>query len=151
MDEKEAEKLARVVATECIGVRVRILNRVITNIFDRALQPLDLKLPQVNILVMLALYGKASPGDIGGVLQMEKSTVSRNLERMRNKGWIEVTGKDVGQSKVVSVTAKGRKLLKTAHVAWEKAQRETEGLLGDEGVRAVRKLHEIVNRAKAQA
>ncbi len=151
MDEKEAERLARVVAAECIGVRVRILNRVVTNIFDRALQPLDLKLPQGNILVLLALYGKTSPGEIGKVLLMEKSTVSRNLERMRKKGWIEITGKDDGPSTAVSVTAKGRKLLKAAHVAWEKAQREAAGLLGKEGVRAVRTLHDILKRAKAQS
>lgn len=151
MNEKEAEKLAKAVATECIGVRVRILNRVITNIFDHALQPLDLKLTQGNILVMLSLYGGASPGDIGKVLLMEKSTVSRNLERMRKKGWIDVAGRDDGQAQVVSVTAKGRKLLKAAHAAWEKAQEQASLLLGEEGVSAVHKLHETVQRKKMPA
>ncbi|MGE5808489.1 MAG: MarR family winged helix-turn-helix transcriptional regulator [Nitrospirota bacterium] len=150
MNEKEAEKLAKAVAAECIGVRVRILNRVITNIFDHALQPLDLKLTQGNILVMLSLYGGASPGDIGKVLLMEKSTVSRNLERMRKKGWIDVAGRDDGQAQVVSVTAKGRKLLEAAHVAWKKAQKEAIQLLGEEGVSAVHKLHETVSLKKAK-
>lgn len=150
MNKKEAEKLAKAVASECIGVRVRVLNRVITNIFDRALQPLDLKLTQGNILVMLSLYGQASPGDIGKVLLMEKSTVSRNLERMRKKGWIDVAGKDDGQAQVVSVTAKGRKLLEAAHTAWKKAQKEATQLLGEEGVSALHKLHETVSRKKAR-
>ena len=150
MDEKEAAKLAKTVAAECIGVRVRILNRVITNIFDRALQPLDLKLTQGNILVMLSLYGQASPGDIGKVLLMEKSTVSRNLERMRKKGWIDVAGKDDGQAQVVSVTAKGRKLLEAAHVAWKKAQKQAAELLGEEGVTAVRKLHDTLSQGKTR-
>ncbi|HEX9113062.1 MAG TPA: MarR family winged helix-turn-helix transcriptional regulator [Nitrospirota bacterium] len=150
MNEKEAEKLAKAVAAECIGVRVRILNRVITNIFDHALQPLDLKLTQGNILVMLSLYGGASPGDIGKVLLMEKSTVSRNLERMRKKGWIDVASRDDGQAQVVSVTAKGRELLKAAHVAWKKAQKEATQLLGEEGVSAVHNLHETVSRKRAK-
>ena len=54
MNEREAETLAKAVAGECLGYRVRLLNRVITNIYDRAMQPLGLKANQANILTMLS-------------------------------------------------------------------------------------------------
>jgi DNA-binding MarR family transcriptional regulator len=37
---------------------------------------------------MLTLVKRTRPGKIGRQLYMEKSTVSRNFERMRNNGWI---------------------------------------------------------------
>ena len=54
---------------------------------------------------------------------MEKSTVSRNLDRMRKKGWIEITNRDDGPSQVIGVTEKGAKLLAAVHAEWEKAQK----------------------------
>jgi hypothetical protein len=37
------------VASECVAVRLRMLNRVVTNIYDDALRSLDLKVSQMNI------------------------------------------------------------------------------------------------------
>ena len=148
MNEKEAAKLAKAVAAECIAVRVRLLNRVITNLYDRALQPLGIKVNQATMLVMLLLSGQAGPGDIGRVLLMEKSTVSRNIDRMRKKGWIGVAGKDDGLSQVITVTPKGRKLLAAVHVEWMKAQKKASHLLGDEGVSAIKKLHDTVRQTR---
>lgn len=148
MDEKEASKLAKALAAECIAGRVRLLSRVITNIYDRALQPLGIKINQANILVMLSLTDQASSVDIARVLSMEKSTVSRNVERMRKKGWVDVAGKDDGQTQVITVTLKGRKLLAAAHGEWKKAQKQAAELLGEEGVAAVLKIHDSLRREK---
>ena len=144
MDEREASILAKKIAAECIAYRVRFLNRVITNIYDRALQPLGIKINQANILTMLSLYDHASSTDIARVLSMEKSTVSRTVDRLRKNGWINITGNGDGPSQVISVTPQGRKLMAAAHTQWKKAQKQAAELLGEEGVAAVRKLHETV-------
>ena len=41
-----------------------MLNRVITNIYDNALRPLDLKVSQMNILVAAAKMGTARPIEV---------------------------------------------------------------------------------------
>jgi DNA-binding MarR family transcriptional regulator len=150
MTEKEASKLAKAIAADCIAVRVRLVNRVITNLYDHALQPLDIKINQATILVMLSCSGEASPGDIGRVLLMEKSTVSRNVERMRKKGWIDVAGKNDGSAQVITVTPKGRTLLAAAHVEWKKAQKQAASLMGNKGVAAVRRLHDALKQQKSR-
>lgn len=124
MDEIEASKLAQSVAEECIAFRVRLLNRVITKLYDQALLPLGIKVNQATILVMLSMAGKASPSDIAGTLLMEKSTVSRNVERMSKKGWIDVAARNDGASQVITVTQKGRNLMAATHVEWMKAQKK---------------------------
>ena len=142
MNEREASILAKAVATDCLGYRVRLLNRVITNIYDRAMQPLGLKANQANILTMLLCIGHASSADISRVLVMEKSTVSRTVDRMKKNGWINVEGHGNGPSQTITVTAQGRKLMAAAHEQWKKAQKQATELLGEEGVAAILKLHE---------
>jgi hypothetical protein len=42
------------IAQDCIAVRMRLLNRVVTKIYDDALRPLGIKTSQLNILVVTA-------------------------------------------------------------------------------------------------
>jgi DNA-binding MarR family transcriptional regulator len=150
MNGREATILAKSVAAECIAYRVRLLNRVITNIYDRAMKPLGLKVNQANILTMLSLADHASSADITRVLLMDKSTVSRTVNRMRKNGWISVVGHGDGPSQVISVTPQGRKLMAAAHAQWKKAQKQAAALLGEEGVAAVRRLHDTVRTGKTK-
>ena len=53
-----------VIARECLVVRLRMLNRVVTNIYDEALRPLGVKASQLNILVVTARLGLARPADV---------------------------------------------------------------------------------------
>lgn len=146
MDGSKVGKLAAIMADECLAFRVRALGRVITNIYDAALEQHGLTMNQATMLIMLSYVGKAGPGRIGKVLIMEKSTVSRNLDRMKKQGWIESAGGETGRDQIVTVTAKGRKLLAAFHPAWEKAQKQAEQLLGEKGVAAVHALHTAVRK-----
>ena len=49
------------IARSCIAVRLRLLNRVVTNLYDDALRPLGLKVSQLNLLVVTAKLGLARP------------------------------------------------------------------------------------------
>jgi DNA-binding MarR family transcriptional regulator len=141
MNKREALELSKTIAYECIAYRVRLLNRVITGIYDRALQPLGIKFNQANILTMLSLTERASSADIARVLLMEKSTVSRTVARMKKNGWISVEGQGEWPTQIITVTPEGRKIMAAVHEQWKKAQLEASELLGDEGITAVRMLH----------
>jgi len=144
MDEQKARELAKEAASQCIGLRLRFLSRVVSKIYDQALKPLDIKGNQATMLLMLFINGDSTPGKLGTALQMEKSTVSRNLERMRKKGWIGVSDRGHGSSQVITVTPKGKELLAAVHSEWAKAQHKASGLLGDEGVRALSTLYDTI-------
>ena len=151
MNPKETARLAETFASDCIAYRVRVLNRVITNLYDAVLKPFGITVNQTTILATLAMVSRARPGQIGRNLHMEKSTVSRNLERMRINGWIEVAAGDGGATRTVTVTPAGRNLLAALYPEWEKAQARAARLLGHEGVTAVRALHEAVGRKRRSA
>jgi DNA-binding MarR family transcriptional regulator len=122
------------IAKSCIAVRMRLLNRVITNIYDDALRPLNLKVSQFNILIVTAKLGIARPGRVCEILQLDTSTLSRNVERMRAHGWLEVVPERDARAQPFRLTTQGKRLIDRAVPAWEAAQRRSAELLGDEGV-----------------
>src|SRR5215204_1637442 len=133
-DAMEAERVQGVIdkiAGECVAVRLRMLNRVITNIYDNALRPLDLKVSQMNILVAAAKMGIARPLEVCEYLHLDVSTLSRNVERMKARGWLEVVHDEDGRSQPFQLTPQGRKLLEKAVPAWSEAQRQVKQVLGD--------------------
>jgi DNA-binding MarR family transcriptional regulator len=122
------------IARTCIAVRLRLLNRVVTNVYDEALRPLGLKVSQLNLLVVTAKLGLARPAQVCELLQLDPSTLSRNVERMRAHGWLEVVPGEDARTQPFRLTAQGERLIEKAVPAWEQAQRRATELLGEEGV-----------------
>ena len=135
-DENRAYEIAQTVANQCLAGRVRRLNRVVSNLYDRALQPYGIKINQASILVFLLVQGDSSPGEIGVRLQMEKSTVSRTIDRMKKSGWVDVDGGGPGQ--IIRVTALGKQLMSDSHDQWQSAQKEALALLGEDGAASLK-------------
>ncbi len=127
------------IAKTCIAGRLRLLNRVITNIYDDAFRPFGLKISQGNILILTGKMGVASPVQICEYLQLDISTLSRNVELMRKKGWLEIVSGEDARSHPFRLTAQGKRLIEKAIPAWEKAQEDARELLGDDFVSLLNK------------
>jgi DNA-binding MarR family transcriptional regulator len=134
MTNQNLERTVDTIARHCIAVRLRLLNRVVTSLYDTALRRLGLKVSQLNILVVAAKLGLARPAQVCDVLQLDTSTLSRNVERMRIKGWLEIVPEQDARAQPFRLTAPGRKLLERAAPAWEEAQGKAAELLGAEGL-----------------
>ena len=135
------------IASECLAVRIRLLNRTVTNIFDEALRPLKVKVSQLNVLVVVAKLGPISPGEASRRLNMEKSTLSRNVDRMRSRDWLKVSEGDSGRKQILEIAPAGRRLIEKALPFWMKAQAQTESMLGQRGARSI---HRAANTVWAQ-
>jgi DNA-binding MarR family transcriptional regulator len=123
-------RLARRIARGCLGMRVRLLGRVLSAIYDEALRPLGLNCAQLNLLVALGARGPVPAVELGRMLRVEKSTLSRNLRRLAAQGWIT-------QGREVALAPKGADLLRSAVPGWRQAQRRARALLGAAGARAL--------------
>src|SRR5215470_11352258 len=133
MDKPKADNIDTI-ARSCIAVRLRLLNRVITNFYDDALRPLGLKVSQLNILIVSARLGLARPAQVCEILQLDVSTLSRNVKPLQAHGWLEVVPEQDARSQPFRLTAQGKRLIEKAIPAWEKAQQQASELLGSEGI-----------------
>jgi DNA-binding MarR family transcriptional regulator len=134
MDNRKDRPILDDTAHTCIAMRLRLLHRVVTNLYDDTLRPLDLKVSQLNLLVVTAKLGLAQPAKVCDILQLDTPTLSRNVERMRAKGWLEAVPGEDARTQPFRLTAEGRQLLERAVRAWEQAQRRATEVLGDEGI-----------------
>jgi DNA-binding MarR family transcriptional regulator len=143
MDKPSHIQIIDTIAETCVAVRLRLLNRVITNIYDDALRPLGVKASQLNILIVTAKLGLARPAKVCEFLHLDTSTLSRNVERMRAQGWLEVIPEQDARAQPFRLTPQGKWLIERAFPAWQQGQRQAEELLGREGTalldKAVRK------------
>ena len=138
-DPAESLDLARVVG-DCLAVRVRLINRVVSAIYDEALRPHGLRISQANLLVAIAHQGSVRPVDLCRLIRIEKSTLSRDVEILKRQGWVETDPPAGGRNQVVRLTPEGRDLVRAIFPAWEQAQARARECLGDDGAEQVRAL-----------
>ncbi len=123
---------------ECLAVRVRLIGRAVTALYDGALETHGLSIAQVNLLAALGKIGPCPPVRLGAVLHLERSTVSRNLNLLRKHGWIEAVSSDAKGVREIALTRAGQKKVESVMPDWRRAQEEAALLLGAGGVKMVR-------------
>ena len=131
----------RAVVDACAATRLRTLTRYVSGIYDDLLRPLDLKVSQLNILVLLASQDENRPAQICEQLCLDASTLSRNVDRMRARGWLELDqDKEDARAHSVRLTEAGKELLRKARLPhWKRAQEKVETALGKSTLDALRK------------
>jgi DNA-binding MarR family transcriptional regulator len=131
-----ADRMAR----ECIAVRVRLINRVITALYDEALRPFALRISQANILSAIAILRESRPAEVSRILRIEKSTLSRDVELMKQKGWLQSDPATGGRNQTIRLTTQGKRILAKIQPSWEKAQADAKLLIGEDGEAALRQI-----------
>ncbi len=143
------KKIAKGISSQCIGARVRMLNRIVTRIYDESIRSHGIKFSQMNILTVVALRGPIQPTVVGRILSIEKSTLSRNVRLMEASGWIETLPGDGGHTHLLRLTRQGRQLYKKAAPAWKNAQEKLTKLLGDQTIAAIQLAVERVRQKES--
>ena len=129
----------------CTCARLRKLTRRLTRIYDAHLASQAIKVTQYSLLANAA-RGERTVSEFAAELEMDRSTLSRNLAPLAAQGWVDVSIGADPRSRSIRVTAAGRRKLKAALPLWRKAQCEVEAILGEVGVGD---LHRKIERALA--
>lgn len=104
-------EVAREILRECVCSRTRMLDRVLSRLFDYSLAPLGVRASQLIVLALSGAMEGLRTTDLARYLEMDKSTVSRGLTLLRARGWIEKSAGLSKGSRRFDVTAEGRAVL----------------------------------------
>lgn len=113
----------------CALATTRRTARLLTQLYDSYLATSGIEAAQFALLMTLDAAQDKGQAALGLMLGMDKTTLSRNLKLLRDKGWVEsVPGKDA-RRRSLSLTAEGRARLREAKPAWRRAgERFREGM-----------------------
>ena len=114
----------------CLASRVRQLSRIVTRVYDDAMRPLGITASQFTLLTQLAQQDGITAVEIGFTLDIEKSTLSRNLKRLLALGLIEMDPPAGRRGRGLHLTPKGHAAIKDAYPVWSEAQRKAQELMG---------------------
>ncbi|WP_339123478.1 MarR family winged helix-turn-helix transcriptional regulator [Pseudonocardia sp. D17] len=128
------------IVQDCLAVRVRLIARAVTALYDGALDGHGVTIAQLNLLAALGRIGPCPPATLGATLQLERSTVSRNLGLLMRHGWIEACSSDAKGVREVAITPAGRAKIESVVPAWRRAQEQAAELLGTAGVLAMQEM-----------
>jgi DNA-binding MarR family transcriptional regulator len=111
-------------STDCACFNVRKAARALTALYDRALAPTGLRATQGTLLVALARAGDIPVTRLAGILGMDRTTLTRNLEPLRRARLVAVRPGSDRRVKLAGLTEAGRKALAEAMPLWREAQRQ---------------------------
>jgi DNA-binding MarR family transcriptional regulator len=124
--------IAETTASACLATRVRQLSRIVTRVYDDAMRPLGITASQYTLLAQLAQRDAITAVEIGHELDIEKSTLSRNLKRLLALGHINMDPPAGRRGRGLHLTPKGQAILKDAFPVWQDAQKRAFGVMGAE-------------------
>ncbi len=130
----------------CTNLKLRQLGRMVSRHYDRYLSPVGLKGTQYALLTCVVKFEPIRPSDLARRLQMDASTLTRNLRPMLAQGWLAVGAGQDARSRLVEATAMGRALRADGQRAWKAAQTALNRQLG---VAQVGALHALLDASIA--
>jgi DNA-binding MarR family transcriptional regulator len=117
---------------DCMCAGFRRTARALTQLYEQTLRPMGLRASQFTILQVLSRAGEISQGQLGNILAMDSTTLTRTLKIMRQQRWIaERRGKDRRERRL-RLAKDGAAILKRAEPGWEKVQARLRRELGEE-------------------
>jgi DNA-binding MarR family transcriptional regulator len=132
-----SEPLSNVPELPCLCANFRRAARSLTQLYEAALRPRGLRATQFTVLQALSLAGEVSQGQLGDILALDSTTLTRTLALLRRRGWIaERRGSD-RRERLLRLSAMGGSQMRRALPAWRAVQRRLERRLGPDAWRAL--------------
>ena len=125
-------EIAENTSSACLSTRIRQLSRIITRVYDDALRPLGITASQFTLLTQLAQQDGITAVEIGHTLDIEKSTLSRNLKRLLALGHITMDPPAGRRGRGLHLTPKGELVIQQGYPVWRDAQTRTIRVMGPE-------------------
>ena len=128
----------------CTNLKLRQLMRRVAQRYDAEVGQVGLKGTQYSLLSYVVKLGPIRPVDLAAGMNVDASTLSRNLKPLVAAGWLTLEAGPDGRSRLVHATDAGREKRAEAQRRWRVAQEGVNATLGPQRVIA---LHALIDEA----
>jgi len=146
LDPPVASAAATAMPAGCSSLKLRRLSRRVSQHFDHIVGEAGVKTTQYSLLSHITRLGPIRPGELADVMEMDPSTLTRNLQPLIAYGWVVVGAGTDGRSRSVEATDAGRAKRSEAQREWKRAQMALNERLGPQ---RVVQLHSVIDECLA--
>lgn len=114
----------------CACANLRRAGRAVTQFYDAALRPSGLRVTQFTLLQALTLSREISQKQLGALLEIDSTTLTRTLAPLRSKGWLHSKAGTDRRELRLSLTAGGVREYNRVLPYWQAAQNSLRKALG---------------------
>ncbi|MEO8631141.1 MAG: MarR family transcriptional regulator [Betaproteobacteria bacterium] len=106
-----------------------------------------MRVTQYSLLAQVRRLGNASITQLADALDMDRTTLTRNLKPVLAAGWVEVRAStEDARIRVVRITRSGYVQLRAGRIYWRRAQAEVDATIQAAEVTG---LHDVLDRCLA--
>ena len=118
------------VRDSCLCLHVQRAARALARRFDEAMRPLGLTNGQFSLMMSLNRPKPPGMAAVALLLAMDRTTLTAALKPLRRRGLLKITTDPAdGRGRLLTLTAKGRRLLARAVPVWRSTHTTVEALL----------------------
>jgi DNA-binding MarR family transcriptional regulator len=134
---RSAAHATSALSAACTCGRLRRAARSLTQLYDDAMAPSELRITQFSLLRTLVREGPKRIGDLASLLLLDRTAMSRNLEPLLARGLVSLTTGRDARTRVAAITRKGKVAFADAEPHWRRAQAAVARMVGRERLDAL--------------
>lgn len=124
----------------CINAKLRRLHRLINTAYQSKINPFGLRGSMLSILFIIGKVKEVNQKMIADRLVLDQSTMSRDLKKLIEKGWVRrFKGQDARHS-ILELTDEGYALLEEVSPVWQSLHNNITNILGLYNIQQIDKL-----------
>lgn len=118
----------------CICLNMRRAAGAVTSYYDKKMETLGISTTQFSMMINIKSEGKINVGALAKLLKLEKSTLTRTLAPLIDKGFIHSERGENRREVVLTLTDAGQRKMEEAFPLWCQLQAEMIDYLGGEAM-----------------
>lgn len=128
----------------CYCINLKRATNSITKFYDKKLEPTGLTVSQFSLLNDIKLLETCSKTELANYAKLDRSTITRNLKILREKGYITDLSTNESRDSQVSLTELGHENITNCYSLWEEAQKHVKERVGIDDIKQLRKILGVI-------
>lgn len=127
-------KYSHIYKTDCYSIALCRAENALTAFYDERLKEAGITVKQFCLLENLKGLQEANTGELAERVNLERSTLTRNIQILITRGWIYDRAEAGRRAHQYALTEEGMQILERASKIWDEVQTEVEDIIGKDNV-----------------
>ena len=118
-------------ALPCACANLRRAARAVTRLYNRELLSDGIEITQFTLMMTLNHVGEISQGELGEILALDSTSLTRMLKLLKDHGWVQAKEGDDRRFRLIRLTKAGREKFQQCLPHWKHAEERLRAALGE--------------------